>query len=72
MNRQKTKKMTSQMAEVLAQELKEVSDKMKSVAWHIHYYGGMAAEPQMRARELSRAADMVYAWACEVAKEAKK
>jgi hypothetical protein len=50
----------------------ELSEKMKSAAWRIHYYGGMAAEPQMRARELSGAADMVYAWAYEVEKEGKK
>ena len=66
-----TNQMTRTQAEVLAQEMKEVSEKMKHVAWRIHYYGGMAAEPQMRARELSRAADMVYAWACEVEKEEK-
>ena len=72
MTNQKTKKLTRSQAEVLEQELKDVSEKMKSVAWRIHYYGGMAAEPQMRARELSRAADMVYAWACEVGNEAKK
>jgi len=64
-------KMTRTQAEVLAQELIEVAGKMKTVAWRIHYYGGMSAEPQMRARELSRAADMVYAWSCEVEKEGK-
>lgn len=72
MTNQNTKKLTRSQAEVLAQELSEVSGKMKRAAWRIRYYGGMAAEPQMRARELSGAADMVYAWACEVEKEAKK
>jgi hypothetical protein len=72
MNRQKTKKMTRSQADVMAQELKELSEKMKSTAWRIHYYGGMAAEPQMRARELSGAADMVYAWACDVERGAQQ
>jgi hypothetical protein len=72
MTNQKTKKLTRSQAEVLAQELKELSEKMKSTAWRIHYYGGMAAESQMRARELSGAADMVYKWALEVKKEATK
>ena len=72
MTKRNEKKPTVTTAEVLAQELKELSEKMKSVAWRIHYYGGMAAEPQMRARELSGAADMVYAWSCEVGKDVKK
>jgi hypothetical protein len=72
MTNRNAKKPTITTADVMAQELKELSEKMKSAAWRIHYYGGMDAEPQMRARELSGAADMVYAWACEAAKEAKK
>ena len=66
-----TNQMTRTQAEVLAQEMKEVSEKMKHVAWRIHYYGGMAAEPQMRARELSRVADMVYACGMRGRKEGK-
>jgi hypothetical protein len=72
MTNRNAKKPTGTKAEVLAHELIELAVKMKNVAWRIHYYGGMAAEPQMRARELSRAADMVYAWSCEVEKEATK
>ncbi len=72
MTNRPTKKPTGPTAEDLAHELKELSEKMKSVAWRIDYYGVMAAEPQMRSRELSRAADMVYAWACDVEKDAKK
>ena len=72
MTNRNAKKPTGPTAEVLAQELKELSEKMKSVAWRIHYYGGMAAEPQMRARELSGAADMVYAWACDVERGAQQ
>jgi hypothetical protein len=72
MTNRNAKKPTGPTAEELAKELYHLSVRMHVVSYRIKYYGGMAAEPQMRAHELSRAADMVYAWACEVEKEGKK
>ncbi len=72
MTKRPTKKPTGPTAEQLCAELNALADRMCVASHHIRYYGGMAAEPQMRARELSRAADMVYAWAREVKKEGKK
>jgi hypothetical protein len=72
MTKRNTKKPTGPTAEELSEELEELSIKMYVASSRIRYYGGIAAEPQMRARELSRAAEMVYKWAREVKKEGKK
>ena len=72
MTNRNAKKPTGPTAEELSDELEDLSIKMHVASSHIRYYGGMAAEPQMRARELSRAADMVYEWAWDVKKEATK
>ena len=72
MTNRKTNKPTATMSEQLSKELFDLSARMKNVSWRIHYYGGLSAELQMRARELSRAADMVYEWSREVKKEGKK
>ena len=72
MTNRPTKKPTRQTADELAEELFHLSVRMHVVSFRIEYFGGMAAEPQMRARELSRAADMVFKWSREVKKEGKK
>jgi hypothetical protein len=72
MNKQKTKKPTGPTAEELSEELDILSIRMYVASSHIRYFGGMAAEPQMRARELSGAADMVFKWSRDVKKEGKK
>ncbi len=72
MTNRNAKKPTGPTAEELSEELYSLSVRMHVVSYRIEYFGGMAAEPQMRARELSRAADMVYEWSLEVKKEGKK
>ena len=72
MTNRPTKKPTGPTAEELSEELYHLSVRMHVVSYRIEYFGGMAAEPQMRARELSSAADMVYAWAREVEKGAQQ
>jgi hypothetical protein len=72
MTNRPTKKPTITTAEELAEELEILSIRMHVVSSNIRYFGGMAAEPQKRARELSMAADMVYEWSREVKKEGKK
>jgi len=72
MTNRNAKKPTGPTAEELSEELDILSIRMHVASSHISYYGGMDAEPQMRARELSRAADMVYKWSREVKKEGKK
>ena len=66
------KKPTGQTAEELAEELYHLSCRMHIVSYRIKYFGGMAVEPKKHARELSRAADIVYKWAREVKKDGKK
>jgi hypothetical protein len=72
MTNRQTKKPTGPTAEELSEELFHLAVRMHVVSYRIEYFGGMAAEPQMRARELSGAADMVYKWSREVKKEGKK
>jgi len=72
MTNRPTKKPTGPTAEELADDLFRLAVRMHVVSYRIEYFGGLAAEPQMRARELSRAADMVYEWSREVKKEGKK
>jgi hypothetical protein len=72
MTNRPTKKPTGPTAEELADELEILSIRMHVASSHIRYFGGMAAEPQKRARELSRAAEMVYEWSREVKKEGKR
>jgi len=72
MTKRNAKKPTGPTAEELAEELHHLAVRMHVVSYRIEYFGGLAAVPQMRARELSRAADMVYKWALEVKKEGKK
>jgi hypothetical protein len=72
MTKRPTKTPTGPTAEELSEELYHLSVRMYVVSFRIEYFGGMAAEQQMRARELSRAADMVFTWSREVKKEAKK
>ncbi len=72
MTKRNAKKPTGPTAEELSEELYHLSVRMYVVSYRIEYFGGMAAEPQMRARELSRAADMVFKWSREVKKEGKK
>ena len=72
MTNRNAKKPTVTTAEKLAGELYHLAVRMHVVSFRIECFGGMAAEPQMRARELSRAADMVYKWSRDVKKEGKK
>jgi hypothetical protein len=72
MNNQTTKKPTGPNADDLHAHLFQLSCRMHVVAYRIEYFGGMDAKQQMRARELSRAADMVYRFSCEMKKEVKK
>jgi hypothetical protein len=72
MTKRNAKTPTAPTSEQLSAELNALADRMCVASHHIRCYGGMAAEPQIRALELSRAADMVYAWAREVEKEGKK
>ncbi len=72
MTKRTTKKPTGPTAEELSEELYRLSFMMHFVSQRIEYFGGMDTELKSRARELSRAADMVYEWWREVKKEGKK